>query len=70
MKPFLTLNEVEVKLYADGEILRVSTELFSDLALLNAYLDLGKVVHRRLSDVRAASPGDVAGRVLPTHAGR
>ena len=63
MKPFLTLNEVEVKLYADGEILRVSTDLFSDLALLNAYLDLGKVVHRRLSDVRAASPGTVVGRL-------
>ena len=68
MSPGLTLNETVVALIIDGEALRCDTARFSTEALLDAYLSLGSVVRRRLADVREASPGNVARRLLPSDA--
>jgi|CXWL01.1.fsa_nt_gi hypothetical protein len=70
MRPGLTLNETVIALIVDGDSLRCDTARFSTEALLDAYLSFGSVIRRRLEDVREASPGNVAGRVLSAHEGR
>jgi hypothetical protein len=61
MTPFLVANQSEIALLVDGDVLRCDTARFSTPALLDAYTTLGSVVMRRLQDVRATAPGDVAG---------
>ena len=70
MKPFLTINETEIALYTEGDILRVSTEEFSTLGLIDAYNTFGKVIQRRLSHVRETASGDVAVRHDSANEGR
>ena len=56
MRPYLGINEAKIALRSNGKDLMLNTEDFATTTLLSAYIDLGKVLHRRLAAVLARAP--------------